>query len=757
MNESSADHHLASASGQSRWPGKQDLWLMSIVALAMILFLILTGVSVVSSIRLLLVVAVQAYAGWYIWSRVRRGHASSLELMGMSLALGTAASALTGLLVRDLLNSSLGWFMPAVAAGIWALASCLRNAKHSHTRQVASGSARDRVTALAAVLLGLLSLIPNIMNYPLHLASAWSRYHPDMLFFEALSKSLSTLGSTDSIFLSGGQLHYHWLVYAWAGQTSSAAGSETFVVLTRVLPLVALVSCVLLVMAWTRELTALKWAPALAALLIISGGYLGATNGTILNFDSPSQSLASAWLLGFVISAMVYMQTAVKTGQRPSHDWGLALLLLLLAICIAGGKISSAGVLVLSLSFLVLVAIILRAPWKWRAAIVLGAALVGTGLIYVLVIAGSADPGGLKIGSLVNKASSLQGLNPLLGSRGVIAGTLVLLLAVSFRWAGVVWLGLEVSERRKISTIWGFGLALSGAVSLLLLSGGLNDTWFALGASAPLCALSAAGACIAGSRLSQFTSLTSGRMPVLLAFVGAGVVFIGTYALWSTGASGGNVWVSTLRWAGPLYAVLSAAFIGIGIGLFAVRGRRILSSAAAIVLILTIAATPARAFGIWTGGAANPGVNNTLESPQFELKGGIDLELRQVLHPEELAAAEWLISQAGDFGLIATNITNSPLVPALTGLPTYVSGIHYQAPYGSKAGLETLLERERETYSFLSDPSAESIALLCRAGVRWLWVDPEKSTIRNWEPWAKLAFSNSRVALLRITDAACLS
>jgi len=43
-------------------------------------------------------------------------------------------------------------------------------------------------------------------------------FHGDMAFFEALGRSIPTLGVFDSIFTPGQAIHYHWLTYAWTGQ-----------------------------------------------------------------------------------------------------------------------------------------------------------------------------------------------------------------------------------------------------------------------------------------------------------------------------------------------------------------------------------------------------------------------------------------------------------------------------------------------------------------------------------------------------------
>ena len=57
---------------------------------------------------------------------------------------------------------------------------------------------------------------------------------------------------------------------------------------------------------------------------------------------------------------------------------------------------------------------------------------------------------------------------------------------MSARWIGLVWLVASRSTRWQPITVFGIGLVAVSLASVLLLSGGLNDTWFALAASAPL-------------------------------------------------------------------------------------------------------------------------------------------------------------------------------------------------------------------------------------------------------------------------------
>jgi len=166
-------------------------------------------------------------------------------------------------------------------------------------------------------------------------------------------------------------------------------------VLTRALPLVALLGLVLLAVALVNLVArsqsdrALMWARWLAVALVIPGGYVGAVNGTILNFDSPSQALTSAWVLAWTVLVVI-----VVTAERSSvWLWGT---LALLAFAVTGGKVSAGVVIAIGIGFAAVVGIITRRQWRKPvliAAVVTGAAVGLAGLYFAW---GSASPGDLR-------------------------------------------------------------------------------------------------------------------------------------------------------------------------------------------------------------------------------------------------------------------------------------------------------------------------------------------------------------------------
>ena len=713
------------------------------VAAVGLAFLLLTGVSALSAAALVIVVIIQGAAGGYAWHRLRRGAADPAELVGVGLAAGTAAAVVAGLALKVLFDANFGWLLPAaLALAHWLVVG--------RRRPIAVRSSWDsgRTWGVGlSIVLGVGSLLPNIRSYPLAWQGEWGGYHGDMLFFEAVATSMARLGPLDSIFSPDALIRYHWLTYAWAGQVTEAAGAAPFVTLTRVLPCVAVVGSCLIAVSWARRLSSVAWAPAFAVVLLIAGGYVGATYGAVFNFDSPSQSLTTLWLLALAV--VVLHQVDAGAGSSRWHVGTLALAALL-SFSLAGGKISAGAVGVAAVLWLAAVGLVRRSAWKWRSVAAGVTVTVSFAAGYALIVMGSADPGGLKLFNVLDRASSIQGMNPIPGHLGIVLGTLLLVIAIAARWSGLAWLIARGSSRWLPDTVLGGGFAIAAVATVLVLSGGMNDTWFALAASAPLCVLSAAGAAEAWRELGARRWAALGW-----AIVAAGVLSIVIAALWLTGPSGGTVWVGSWRWLAPIAGVGGALIIGSVIG-WRLGGRRAPSAIAGAVLLLTLVSAPGRALGFGSGQmGVQPGLGEETFSPIQRFIDGIDGEFVRAWSDSEVAAAAFLRDTAGSGDLVATNVTYSPLVPALTGLQTEASGLLYQAPYGRAAFLDTLLQREAASWAFIDRPTPKTAGPLCEAGVDWLWVDPSRTDITSWAPYADVVFENSDVAVLKLAPAAC--
>jgi len=739
----------------------------------MALTLVIVGVQISDALWLSLIVFLQGLSGGYIWSQIRRARVIGiLELIGMGLVLGTVLGLLAGVVMRPWIDSRWDPLAPvAITLVIYTLRS-----RRNWTRPVRNGYWRDWAPGLAGLLAGISLLVLNLQRYPLDFMRSdgvWDQYHPDMIFFEALSNSAARYGGSDSIFMVGADIRYHWFTYAWVGQLTEMVDAEPFAVLTRVLPLVALIATVALGLVWTRALlqsaniSQARFAslvPWLTVGLLVTGGYVGAINGTILNFDSPSQAMGTAWLMGSVFVLMIFLGS-----HNPLKAQNSILLLSVLGILIAattGAKVSTGALIVGAVGGATLLSFLLRLSWRKRALVAL---LISAGaflLIYFWVIAGSASPGDLKLFVWDSRASTIQGLNSSPGPKGALLGTFGLLLAIGARWLGGTWLTTERSWRSRPETLFGIGLVAAGIVPILVFSQGLNEIWFALAASAPLSVLSAFGLWLGWNSLQLGNR--AGIYAVVISVLSILIVsYIWTDQVWENGL--GRFW-------GPWFAYLIALVAGLGLAVFSTSHRiaRIFVVATAILILQASVARSIPIIGALMGGARDGASFNASEladinvredesvitvnelavgndkNPEFQLQ--IDPEATTVWSwsGNEIEAARYLHAHSNSGDVIVTNENEGFVIPALTRMSSYITGTTYQSVYGGISTVGEIPDRIELSSDFISQPTVDTIEVLCPLGVRWAWINKSLTQNSNLVDLGEVMVDNSSVSLIRI-------
>lgn len=147
-------------------PSWVALALSFILILAVWSFLCFSGASEIAASKLVLVIAFEAIGGWIVWRR-SSGRTGILEILGMSLALGAAMAAISGVLVRIFFDASWGWILPSSLAILYCLTTRLRR---GWSGMEDAGTALDKPVMIAlfvAAVAGGASLLGNIRNYPL--------------------------------------------------------------------------------------------------------------------------------------------------------------------------------------------------------------------------------------------------------------------------------------------------------------------------------------------------------------------------------------------------------------------------------------------------------------------------------------------------------------------------------------------------------------------------------------------------------------
>lgn len=682
---------------------------------------------------------------------------STFEILGLGLALGTFISMLSSVALVNTSLNSIAWLLPTVVVVIATLVRF--GFVRSRLKQLVMPRP-ESIAVVVGLLIGFALLVTNWVRVPLDAIRAGGSV--DMYFFEALSRGISEFGASQSILMSGGSLRYHWFSYAWAGELAQVSHLQSFVALTRILPVVALIGVVLLGASWASAIQIGKnrspwWVPTLAVILIVFAGYTGALYGIVLNFDSPSQAFTTVWLLALVILSFRGLRSKTRSGLV-----AYALLVAVLAAATTGGKASHAGVALGGLALMSVIGAILRQRWWLRALVLFTAATIGAALVYAWALSGVGIEANLA-DSIAVRASTWQGLDPVAGKWGPLFGTFALLLAVLTRVSGVGWLTVTKVGRRSPEFLFTVGSLTVGVAALFFLRGGINELWFLLAASAPLSVISAYGVGQAQSwlhpriqRAPIYTigiALLASILSLVLSlnwtfnsppndfFQWPGVLFwfsiIGVWILIAVTTSL-TVWRLLPRTpASGRAGRLTAAF---ALGISALVITSVFSRPAVLwtesrPLITDIGVVIPSAPSAATSTIATPG--KTSSASQFD---------------DQVSAMAWINLSTVHSDQIATNVPESALIPALTGNQMYLAGSRYQAGLGDASETIEVARRgevsESLSTAVMNDSSWHSVLPeLCSAGVSYLWLEgPIK--IGLFQP----VFSNDSVSIFSISD-----
>ena len=736
------------------------------------------GVPLVSGLALLAIVALQTLGGLLVWLAARRGPVAASEALGMGFVVGTIAATLGAQISLLSFGAGWGWTLaPALGLVAW-----LGSRVGWWSRGSLAGISGRGVWILTpAIVAGLLALVPSFLLTPLRNGYVvGGAYQPDVVFFEALAQSVASWGPSSSSMLVDEPIRYHWLSYGWIGALTEASGAGSFVVMTRVFPVLIVLAATVLAASWARLLSRVWWVPALAALMVVAGGYVGASQGVALTYDSPSTAYAVVVGLGFGL-----LMTLVIRG---SSSGGLPVLLVLLGVlsfALVGAKASQALVVAIGVAGVFVWSLLARSLLR-----VLPLALAsGIGMVlgYLVFLAGVAgDETNVGLSATQPHASTFQGLDPFPGGLGIVLGTAALLLAVLPRWIGAAWIRRDLPAEFA----FGIGLAVAGVGTLAVLRSGTNAAWFALGSTALLSVLSAVGVGGALSRVGYgFRMAYWRRDPVVwavIAAVGINAVVLLTYAL--AAVSGAPV-----LWRGPVLAWVLAVVVAVLLARSrALRGVAWVRWAAMLTVLVTVTSVGARANGSIVWGAAHSRATPVVQDfirffdPGAEFTSSAGTNLGQEVgrsgfvrsagvrvSTDDRGANEGVARRMGiiqwtpsmnDAALLLRELSSvdeivavsrphlQPFLPIVSDRQMWVAGLPYTTGYTTARGIAAADERLAVVSRFLEAPDDQTALLLESAGVRWLWLTPESfEALPRLRPWTEIVVSDPDVALLRLT------
>ena len=342
-----------------------------------------SGVALKSSLLLSLAIIAQWVPGALVWKWISvERRLSFTELLGMGLAIGTLLALISSQIFRVTPFGRFAWTIPFLISSpfvIWAWFS-ERNVAISEKTESDKHLLKS---FLPAIVLGIIQLSVWWRWHPLKW-SGWWKYNVDVPYFESYSNSLAILGTTHSLMDPTLDTRYHWFAYAWVGSLTNSLHIDSFVVLTRLLPIVAMTMGAAIAYSWAASMCMRKWIPGLAALIVVIGP--GLSVGSFVMLRSPSSAMSVGWSLAFTVLLFKIIHESLR--QPFAY-----LILALLAIGVVGGKATNTVLTSFAILLLLLISLTKTNEIKnriWKAGAI---SLISLASTYVLLIATSEAQG----------------------------------------------------------------------------------------------------------------------------------------------------------------------------------------------------------------------------------------------------------------------------------------------------------------------------------------------------------------------------
>ena len=295
------------------------------------------------------------------------------------------------------------------------------------------------------VLITGLSVIRNRPNL-------WWIKTQDFQFFEALSYSLTHWGSNDQIFVQGQPVLYHWFSYAWMGLTTKAISAPTWVVQTKIAPVIVAVVIVYLVIALLQSLKVGGWrlVTILMVVVLIND----------FNFESFSMVFSYIWILAFAFFLFQWCKI---------QNWHLAIASSVMAAGALGAKSSNIAILVSGFGMLLAFELIQKRIHLKKVVVHASVFIIAMALVYLKLYFNSPYSATIKFGTVgiaqdfFGDVDTLQRGQFTFWSIVVLSNILALYLASMF--------ATRTERSTEFRSLWLFCLgSLLATISALLVS-----------------------------------------------------------------------------------------------------------------------------------------------------------------------------------------------------------------------------------------------------------------------------------------------
>lgn len=769
------------------------LFIVSFVGLASLV--LLADTSLVDTLRVSLVVALQVCTGATMWRLFRPEQICTMpELIGMGLALGSFVSLLSSQILRVTPLNEVAWALPtiffAILIGIPRVRSRLASSRIEKTAPftylvITSAT----LVALAywwwwlwPVVLAPFALyllltvrtrqeqqrklttvwktqtklsIPLIVLIPSGMVAlaiwlrgfnlTWWIFSNDQVFSESLSTSLTVWGQNENIQLAGEPIKYHWFSLAWAGMTTQAGGIGPWTVISKVLPICSLFAATCLTWTCTKAISKSRFAPTISLIvLVLASNPFGFI--PIRNFHSPTFFFSMIWLLGFTLILIEGINSRISGGEF--------LLGLMLAASL-GGKVSSGAIALCGFTLCLVASLIFIRDRRLTRFLLTSSVwlFIACLVTYLMVYRG------LTVGSGPNLSWGFAEI----GAHSGIAHWDSLMIFRIVAWSGVIAaitpaaapifiLFFLPSTRRRAELYFFVGAIFSGLLFVSIFKhGGASQLYFFFGG---IVVASIGVGWALGEGWDQLRTRVTKMQIAIAIILGVGVSVLSSL-LWNWTPSRFDQYRFSFSMKLLLQLILwTTALVGsfqICRANYSVDKKRpshqIRVYVASLILISSsISLGVVQRYGMFR----NLSHRITLDSNDPNLITG---------STGHIAALTWLREHSDQNDVVATNRFCIPDVEPCISKWLLVSALSrrrmlIEAGYFDANNKPSLVEAEKIEYSreFAEYPTRKGTVWLLQHNVSWVFVDyvAQSSGIRSWEPYGTTMFSNGVASIVRL-------
>jgi hypothetical protein len=704
-------------------------WATYVVAAVCALFffftlLLLSGVNALQAFVLSGILIVNVVSTGFLWQFCRGTVITIAEFLGAGIVGTIIVGLCLTLIFPPTLIPVLFWMLTPLIA----ILSMVFNKSQQRAPFRLQIGPRSLFAGLIAIAASLFLNRYQFGRYDLGSSVDYSKYHPDLLFHQALTNAITEIGPGENGLLSDWPIRYHWFSHAVASAFEQSAGLGSFVALTRLIPFIAICAMAFIGAMWASSLTKQKWIPLVAALTLTTGKFVADSAGVQVNWDSPSQTLSIPLLLfaGFVIYLLC----------NDPRRWLFVPMLIVISSTLVGTKISTAFVLLVGLLFLAVVGMVTKAKWTLPVIFTLFGSSLAAGLVYFLFISGQSDSGGLVLRGSFPTFSSLSNDAALSTTFALIPG-----------WLGVVYLSSRRLSKWQPVTALGIGVAVGGLIPLWLLQiEGPNSLWFLTSATSLVWLVSIVG----GGQLAdkvEHENFTGKSVLAPIAFL----VAVISAVIW--GATSVLTEFRSVSAQVIFILVLVGFSLSAAIILSAVKGFRLPVSFIVIFILagtLSPIAMNASNF-IFPQSSLSVSISSE-KNLLLPSVGSTDLP-QESLDPSDLVAITAKFAnyiQAGD----EVAFTNEQILPLLleTRAKPFAISEHLATGLGPVGSTLEFDRREGIISDAISDGTESAIEELCNENVNWIIVPLDKLKL-NPQSTEKISATAGGMALVKLNCA----